>query len=114
MEHQLPVAVVCRVLGAPRSSIYARRAQADTRGRPGPATSISDPDVVELIRQVLVASPFAGEGYRKVRAQVTTTISMKLLKRRVSTVSQATGSNPSAVQMAFRRPIWGSPAGRAS
>jgi DNA-binding NarL/FixJ family response regulator len=37
-----------------------------------------------------------------------------LMKRRVSTVSQATGSNPSAVQMAFRRPIWGSPAGRAS
>jgi hypothetical protein len=24
MEHQLPVAVVCRVLGAPRSTIYAR------------------------------------------------------------------------------------------
>jgi putative transposase len=70
MASQLPVAVVCRVLGAPRSSIYARRAQADTRGRPGPATSISGPDLVELIRQVLVASPFAGEGYRKVRARL--------------------------------------------
>jgi transposase InsO family protein len=70
MEHQLPVAVVCRVLGAPRSSIYARRAQVDARDRPGPATSISDPDLLRLIRQVLVASPFAGEGYRKVRARL--------------------------------------------
>ena len=61
MAQQLPVAVVCRVLGAPRSTIYARRAQADARRRPGPATAISDPDLVGLIRQVLVASPFAGE-----------------------------------------------------
>jgi len=36
--------------------------------RPGPATSISDPDLVGLIRQVLDASLFAGEGYSKVRA----------------------------------------------
>jgi len=70
MASQLPVAVVCRVLGAPRSSIYARRASASARGRPGPATSISDHDLVELIRQVLDASPFAGEGYRKVRARL--------------------------------------------
>jgi transposase InsO family protein len=63
-------AVVCRVLGAPRSSIYACRAQADGRGRPGPATSISAPDLVKLIRQVLVTSPFAGEGCRKVRARL--------------------------------------------
>jgi putative transposase len=70
MECQLALAVVCRVLGAPRSSVYARRAQAGAHGRPGPATSISDHDLVELIRQVLDASPFAGEGYRKVRARL--------------------------------------------
>jgi putative transposase len=69
MEHQLPVAVVCRVLGAPRSTVYARR-QSKVSARPGPVTSISDPDLVELIRQVLDASPFAGEGYRKVRARL--------------------------------------------
>ena len=69
MASQLPVAVVCRVLGAPRSTVYARR-QATMPARPGPATSISDPDLVELIRRVLVASPFAGEGYRKVRARL--------------------------------------------
>jgi putative transposase len=70
MEHQLPVAVVCRVLGAPRSTVSAGRAQAGAGGRPGPATSISDPDLVKLIRQVLNASPFAGEGYRKIRARL--------------------------------------------
>jgi hypothetical protein len=68
MEHKLPVAVVCRVLGAPRSSIYARRGSAGAGGRPGPATSMSDADLVELIRRVLEDSPFAGEGDRTVRA----------------------------------------------
>ena len=61
MAHQLPVAVVCRVLGPPRSTVYARRGHGFGSVRPGPATSISDPDLVKLIRQVLVASPFAGE-----------------------------------------------------
>jgi hypothetical protein len=56
MARQLPLAVVCRVLGAPRSSGYARRAQAGANGRPGPATSIRDPDLLRLIRQVLAAS----------------------------------------------------------
>jgi hypothetical protein len=58
------------VLGAPRSSVYARRAQAGAGGRPGPATSISDDDLLKLIRLVLRASPFAGEGYCKVRARL--------------------------------------------
>jgi putative transposase len=70
MDRKLPVAVVCRVLGTPRSSVDARRAQAGAGGRPGPATSISDHDLLGLIRQVLAASPFAGEGYRKVRARL--------------------------------------------
>jgi putative transposase len=70
MELQLPVAVVCRVLGAPRSSVYARRAQAGAPGRPGPVPSISDVELIRLIRRVLQDSPFAGEGYRKVRARL--------------------------------------------
>jgi putative transposase len=70
MASQRPVAVVCRAVGAPRSSVYARRVQAGGCGRPGPATSISDHDLVELIRLVLDASPFAGEGDRKLRARL--------------------------------------------
>jgi putative transposase len=70
MAFQLPVAVVCRVLGAPRSTVYARRARTDPLVRPGPATSISDLELLQLIRRVLRTSPFAGEGYRKVRARL--------------------------------------------
>jgi putative transposase len=70
MAQQLPVAVVCRVLGAPRSTVYARRVRTDPLVRPGPATSINDTDLVGLIHQVLATSPFAGEGYRKVRARL--------------------------------------------
>jgi putative transposase len=70
MEHRLPLAVVCRLLGAPRSTIYARRVAGGPPGRPGPSTSISDADLVVLIRRVLADSPFAGEGYRKIRARL--------------------------------------------
>src|SRR5512132_2678806 len=71
MEHRLPLAVVCRVLDASRSTVYARRiGAAGPRGRPGPVTLISDDELVGLIRQVLADSPFAGEGYRKVRARL--------------------------------------------
>jgi len=69
MAHQLPMAVVCRVLGAPRSTVYARR-QSKVPARPGPVTSVCDQDLLALIRLVLRASPFAGEGYRKVRARL--------------------------------------------
>ena len=40
------------------------------RPAPGRPASISDPDLVGLIHQVLAASPFAGEGYGKVRARL--------------------------------------------
>jgi putative transposase len=69
MNSQLPMAVVCRVLGASRSTVYARRQQT-VSARSGPATAIGDQDLVQLIRLVVRASPFAGEGYRKVRARL--------------------------------------------
>jgi HTH-like domain len=70
MDHHLPVTVVCRVLGAPRSTIYARRRAGDQPGRRGPVPATSDEELVGLIRRVLAGSPFAGEGYRKVRARL--------------------------------------------
>jgi putative transposase len=70
VEHRLPLVVVCRVLGAPRSTIYARRGAAGPRARPGPVTPISDEVLVRLLRRVLADSPFAGEGYRKLRARL--------------------------------------------
>jgi len=96
MDHQLPVAVVCRVLGAPRSSLYARRAQASGGGRPGPATTISDPDLVGLIRQVLAASPFAGEGYRKVGARLRREHGIRVSGKRVLRLLRREGCWPPA------------------
>jgi HTH-like domain len=70
MEHHLPMAVVCRVLGAPRSTIYARRGGGGQPDRHGPMPAVSDQQLVRLIHQVLADSPFAGEGYRKIRARL--------------------------------------------
>jgi hypothetical protein len=70
MEHNLRVAVVCRGLGAPRSTIDARRRAGGQPGRPGPVPPIGDEELVRLIRRVLADSPFAGEGDRKVRARL--------------------------------------------
>jgi len=71
MEGNYPMARVCTVLSAPRSTVYHRRARGDQLGcRPGPKTAVSDEELVAKIRQVLSDSSFAGEGYRKVRARL--------------------------------------------
>ena len=65
-EIGIALATVCRVLEAPRSTVYARRAQLHARVVPakrGPKTRISDDDLVALIRAVIAESPFAGEGH---------------------------------------------------
>ena len=64
---------VCRVWERPRSSVYARRqAPRDcARGhRRGPVGAAPDDVLVGHIRRVLEASPFHGEGYRKVWAKL--------------------------------------------
>jgi putative transposase len=62
------LAVVCRTWGAPRATIYRARHPAphSATARRGPRGAVSDADVVAAIRAVLHASPFHGEGYRKV------------------------------------------------
>ena len=67
----IPLATVCRVAGAPRSTIYHRRSRGDALGhRPGPKTQLSDDDLTERIRTVITGSSFSGEGHRKVRAHL--------------------------------------------
>ena len=64
---------VCRVWARPRSSVYARRqAPRDcARGhRRGPVGAAPDEVLVGHIRRVLEASPFHGEGDRKVWAKL--------------------------------------------
>jgi putative transposase len=75
-ELAAPLARVCRVLDAPRSTAHYRRrhlrlvAEGVVGERPGPVGVVNDTTLVELIRTVLKESPFCGEGYRKVRARL--------------------------------------------
>ena len=68
------VARVCRVWGVARSGVYRRRQGADAppapRRRPGPQGPMPDADLLEAIRGVLLASPFHGEGTRKLWARL--------------------------------------------
>lgn len=69
---------VCRVWQAPRSTVYAHRVEAHGDGvrddglltKPGPLGPCSDAALVDHIRRLLAASPFQGEGYRKMWAKL--------------------------------------------
>ncbi len=67
---------VCRVLEFPRSTIYAQLARESTKVVPllpqrrGPKPKMSDADLLAAIRADLEASPFIGEGHRKVWARL--------------------------------------------
>ena len=66
------LAAVCRVWNLARSTVYRRRRPAPgiPRRRPGPGGPMPDADLLEAIRAVLAASPFHGEGHRKVWARL--------------------------------------------
>jgi len=54
MEGSFPLARVCEVLDAPRSTVYHRRRRGDALGcRPGPTTDMSDDELVVKIRRDL-------------------------------------------------------------
>lgn len=67
---------VCRVLDFPRSTIYAQQAREVApvvplfRQRRGPKPKVADADLLTAIRADLEASPFTGEGHRKVWARL--------------------------------------------
>src|SRR5215213_5121899 len=66
------LARVCRVWRAARSAVYRHRAppRAVPPRRPGPIGAMPDAALLEAIRDVLAASPFHGEGHRKVWARL--------------------------------------------
>ena len=67
---------VCRVLAFPRATIYAQRARKAAQvlplhpARRGPKPTLSDADLLAVIRADLETSPFVGEGHRKVWARL--------------------------------------------
>jgi len=65
------LARVCRVWGMARSTIYwQRHERAMPAARRGPLGPCADDELVAHIRRILEASPFPGEGYRKVWARL--------------------------------------------
>ena len=68
-----PLTMIAQVWQVARSSVYAAGAGTPSPsppGKRGPKTERSDEAVVTAIRAVLTATPFHGEGYRKVRARL--------------------------------------------
>jgi transposase InsO family protein len=80
---------VCRVLGFPRSTIYAARARESSNVVPlvaqrrGPKPKMPDADLLNAIRADLAASPFIGEGHRKVWARLRILRDIRVSRTRV-------------------------------
>jgi len=80
---------VCRVLEFPRSTIYAQQARESTkvlalrRLRRGPKPKMADADLLAAIRADLDASPFTGEGHRKVWARLRIQRDIRVSRARV-------------------------------
>src|SRR5262245_17152820 len=69
-----PLTMICAVFRVPRSTLYGALAPRPivpvVAAKRGPKTPLSDAAIVEAIRAVLAATPFHGEGNRKVRARL--------------------------------------------
>jgi putative transposase len=80
---------VCRVLDFPRSTLYAQKARESTRVAPlhpmrrGPKPMVPDAQLLVAIRADLAASPFTGEGHRKVWARLRILHDIRVSRARV-------------------------------
>lgn len=79
----------CRAFAVPRSSYYAWKkttGPADMRPQPkkrGPKTTLTDDELLTLVRADLAASPFSGEGHRKVWARLRVLKDVRVSRKRV-------------------------------
>ncbi len=66
------LAVVCRIWGSARSTVYRHREppRAVAPRRPGPVGPMPDGELADAIRAVLAAGPSHGEGHRRVWARL--------------------------------------------
>jgi putative transposase len=76
---------VCRIWAVPRSSFYhAQRPPEPRRARPrGPKPPVDDADLLAAIQADLAASPFHGEGHRKVWARLRYGLGLQVGRNRV-------------------------------
>jgi putative transposase len=80
---------VCLVWEQARSTFYDRRERAHSRpegltpGRRGPMPLVPDAELLDLIRRDLAASPFIGEGHRKVWGRLRFGQGIRVSRKRV-------------------------------
>ena len=85
------IARVTRVWQVPRSTVYAqrdRRAQPTPWAKRGPKPPQSDAELTAAIQAVIAASPFHGEGHRKIWARLRAQ-GLRTSKRRTLVVMRA-------------------------
>jgi putative transposase len=93
-----PLKTVCRVAGVSRSAAceQRRRRNASAEGlaarrRPGPVGVMSDAELLDEIRRDLDASPFLGEGHRKVWARLRRRRGVRTSRKRVLRLTREAG-----------------------
>ena len=78
---------VCAAWDYPRSTFYQRRRQSSRTGfqprKRGPKTSLSDDQLLALVRADLTSSPFIGEGHRKPYARLKVRDGLNIGKNRI-------------------------------
>lgn len=75
---------VCRITGYPRSTFYTKReARKAVARKRGPTPSITDEQLLAVIKEDLANSPFSGEGYRKVWARLKYGQGWRISRKRV-------------------------------
>ena len=85
------IARVTRVWQVPRSTVYAqrnRRARPTPVAKRGPKPPQSDAELTAAVRAVIAASPFHGEGHRKIWARLRVQ-GLRTSKRRTLVVMRA-------------------------
>jgi transposase InsO family protein len=93
-ELSVPLATVCRLTDAPRSTVYARRTCGQLpieRRKRGPKTALSDDELTEEIKGVIRTAPFVGEGHRKVTARLRREHAIRVGRKRVLRLMRAAG-----------------------
>jgi len=97
-KHAYGVERVCSVWEVPRSTFYADRARTGSAGTPirptkkrGPKPLLTDETLLDLIREDLAASPFIGEGHRKVWARLRLVKQVKVSRKRILRIMREHG-----------------------
>lgn len=61
---------VCEVFGIPRSTFYRKKSPKESSQKRGPKPAIRDEELLSKIQEDIKASPFKGEGHRKIHVRL--------------------------------------------